>query len=89
MRRLSTARTKVEQLSLTGQALRVVGSDSKMVVVVANSGAAQFHIYVPSNDTDGDGVANTVDASALDPAASVDADHDGYPDSWNAGKSQR
>ncbi len=87
LRRLSGT-TVLEQRSFTGQALRVVGSDSKMAVLVANNGAVQFHVYVPSNDSDGDGVSNTSDAFPLDAAASVDTDHDGHPDSWNAGKSQ-
>ncbi len=38
-------------------------------------------------DDDLDGVANASDAFPTDPAASVDTDSDGYPDSWNAGKS--
>ena len=59
-----------------------------MVVLVINNGAVQFHSYVPNDDSDGDGVPNTPDAFPLDAAASVDTDRDGYPDSWNAGKSQ-
>ena len=69
-------------------ALRVVGSDAAMVVLVINDGTVQFHSYVPNDDSDGDGVPNTLDAFPLDPAASVDTDHDGYPDAWNAGMSQ-
>lgn len=41
--------------------------------------------YEPSNDTDGDGVANTEDAFPNDIAASLDTDRDGYPDQWNDG----
>ena len=80
--------TLVEQKTYTGDALRVVGSDAKMAVLVVNNGAVQIYSYTPSNDTDGDGVANSADAFPLDAAASVDTDGDGYPDSWNAGKSQ-
>lgn len=43
---------------------------------------------VANNDTDGDGIVNTEDAFPLDPAASVDTDGDGYPDSWNSGYDQ-
>jgi hypothetical protein len=88
LRRLGTNLVKLEQLTYTGQALRVVGSDAKMAVLVINSSTVQFHIYVPNNDSDGDGVTNTQDAFPLDAAASVDSDHDGYPNAWNAGKSQ-
>ena len=66
----------------------MVGSDTAMVVLVINNGTVQFHSYVPNDDSDGDGVPNTQDAFPLDRAASVDTDRDGYPDAWNAGRSQ-
>jgi PKD repeat protein len=39
-------------------------------------------------DTDGDGVIDSTDAFPTDAAASIDADGDNYPDSWNPGKSE-
>ncbi|MFL6600961.1 MAG: hypothetical protein ACJ8R9_06475, partial [Steroidobacteraceae bacterium] len=88
LRHLNTTLLKMEQLTYTGQALRVVGTDTKMAVLLINNGTVQFHSYVPNDDSDGDGVPNTQDAFPLDPAASLDTDHDGYPDAWNPGKSQ-
>ena len=89
LRRLgATNLTTLEQLTFTGQALRVVGSDTAMVVLVLNNGTVQFHNYVPNDDSDGDGVLNTADAFPLDRAASVDTDQDGYPDAWNPGRTQ-
>ena len=89
LRRLgSTNLAVLEQLAFPGQALRVVGTDTAMVVLVLNNGTVQFHSYVPNDDSDGDGVANTQDAFPLDRAASVDTDQDGYPNAWNAGLSQ-
>lgn len=88
LRRLGGNLVTQEQLNYTGQALRVVGSDARMAVLVINNGTVQFHIYVPNNDSDNDGVPNAADAFPLDPAASVDTDRDGYPDAWNAGRSQ-
>ena len=86
LRRLgSTNLATLEQVSITGTALRLVGTDAAMVVLVNNNGNVQFHSYVPDNDSDDDGVQNTQDAFPLDPAASVDTDRDGYPDAWNAG----
>lgn len=86
LRRLSTSRLTVEQLTFSGQALRVVGTDTRMAVLVAHTGTVEFHIYEPADDSDGDGVANTEDAFPLDAAASVDSDRDGYPDAWNPGR---
>ncbi|MFC1780051.1 DUF1566 domain-containing protein, partial [Thermodesulfobacteriota bacterium] len=37
-------------------------------------------------DTDSDGIGDNSDAFPTDPAASVDSDGDGSPDSWNEGK---
>jgi len=36
------------------------------------------------NDLDNDGIENEFDQFPSEPAASVDADHDGLPDEWNA-----
>ncbi len=36
-------------------------------------------------DMDGDGTVDGYDAFPMDPAASTDVDHDGYPDYWNFG----
>ena len=88
LRRLGTDLTNQEQLTYTGQALRVVGTDTKMAVLLIDGGTVKFRTYVPNDDSDGDGVSNRQDAFPRDPAASVDSDHDGYPDAWNTGKSQ-
>jgi Leucine-rich repeat (LRR) protein len=45
--------------------------------------------YTPNDDTDNDGVSNLVDHFPQDPAASVDSDSDGYPDSWNDGQTEQ
>src|SRR6185369_17106949 len=89
LRRLgSNNLTVLEQLSFTGQALRLVGTDQRMAVVLQDGAAVRISTYVPSDDSDGDGVSNTTDAFPLDRAASVDTDGDGRPDAWNAGRSQ-
>ena len=51
-----------------------------MVGAGEDNGMVKFYSYVPNNDTDGDGVANTLGRiPARMSAASVDTDHDGYP----------
>ncbi|HMN46394.1 MAG TPA: hypothetical protein PKE27_17580 [Povalibacter sp.] len=88
LRRLGTNLTVLEQMTYAGQALQVVGSDARMAVLVVENGTVRFRTYVPNDDSDGDGVANTQDAFPLDAAASMDTDRDGYPDAWNPGRSQ-
>src|SRR5262249_36843912 len=89
LRRLGAHKlTLAEQLGYTGQAVRVAGTDQKMAVLVIDNNRPKFYTYVPSDDSDNDGVSNTQDAFPLDGAASVDTDGDGYPDDWNAGKTQ-
>ncbi|WP_019026095.1 DUF5011 domain-containing protein [Colwellia piezophila] len=49
-----------------------------------------LHLDDPTNgqtDTDGDNVSDEDDAFPADISASIDSDNDGYPDSWNDGKS--
>jgi len=41
-----------------------------------------------TKDTDGDDVIDGMDDFPLDKAASVDGDHDGYPDAWNEGMTE-
>ncbi|MBU4032968.1 MAG: hypothetical protein KKH41_03610 [Candidatus Thermoplasmatota archaeon] len=50
-----------------------------LVVTVSDGGVAT------GTDTDGDGVPDNDDAFPNDPAASLDADDDGFPDAWNPG----
>lgn len=77
----------VEEINYAGIGLGIFGSDSNMVILALdNQGKVHSYSYIPSSDTDYDGVSNTVDALPLDPAASIDSDNDGYPDSWNPGK---
>ena len=86
LRRLSSTNLgDVEQLSYTGQALRVVGSDTAMVVLVITTAPCSSTTTCPTTTAMPTACSNTVDAFPLDRAASVDTDHDGYPDAWNAG----
>ena len=64
----------------------MVGTDTRMAVLVVNNNTVQIHSYVPNDDSDGDGVLNTADAFPLDRAASADTDRDGFPDAWNTGR---
>lgn len=71
--------------SFPGTPIRVLPSTAGAVVITSQGARPVFADYVPTDDGDGDGVAFSSDAFPLDPAASLDTDHDGYPDSWNAG----
>jgi len=82
LRRLTGAQLNyaAEQRRYVGQALRVLGTDARMAVLVVDGGVVRIHTYVPVDDSDFDGVPNAQDAFPTDPAASVDTDRDGYPD---------
>jgi hypothetical protein len=54
-------------------------------VVVYAGGDTVIHSFALPADGDGDGVPNELDAFPLDPAASRDADGDGWPGHWNPG----
>lgn len=86
--RRSAALAIQERVNFSGQLKWLFRSASGYKVVTVIDGDARIFTYTPSNDSDGDGVANTLDAFPLDRAASQDSDHDGYPDSWNTGRSQ-
>jgi len=81
LRRLASGNLALqEHVTFAGQPLRVVGTDTRLVVLTLAAGAVQFHIHVPTEDIDGDGVPNSQDAFPTDPAASLDTDRDGFPD---------
>ncbi len=76
----------IERLTVPGEAIKIISNNGNYVIISKNEDSILFSSYVPSNDTDGDGVDNWDDAFPNDPAASVDSDLDGYPDKWNEGK---
>ncbi len=77
----------VEVKTIEGSVKAVKSFEDKAVLVIENDESVQFINYLPSDDTDNDGVNNIIDAFPFDSAASLDSDFDGYPDSWNEGNS--
>ena len=64
--------------------LRSIGDGAVVVTTIASQPV--FSTYHDNLDGDGDGVPYAQDALPLEKAASVDSDHDGFPDVWNAGQ---
>ena len=77
----------VEQREFDGVPRGVFKTPNGYVVVGMRPDRVVISDYRASDDTDADGVVNTLDAFPLDPAASIDTDGDGFPDEWNAGRS--
>lgn len=75
----------VEIRDFTGslQAVKVLADST--LFILKDGGSLNFIDYLPSDDSDNDGVVNTLDAFPLDNSASIDTDQDGFPDSWNTG----
>ena len=78
----------LEHVEFSGIAKAIFKTSNGYSVLTVKDNGLIASDYIPSNDTDGDTVPNAEDAFPLDIAASLDTDHDGYPDAWNAGYSQ-
>jgi outer membrane protein assembly factor BamB len=77
----------VELKEIDGSLLAVKSFTDKAMLIVEHGERIDVVDYLPSNDSDNDGVINIEDAFPLDSSASLDTDFDGYPDSWNEGYS--
>jgi len=74
-----------EKIRLNGTPLHLIDmGESFMVLTITGGGILRLTPYTPSIDTDGDTIPNSQDHFPEDPAASIDSDRDGYPDSWNS-----
>ena len=78
---------EIESISFEGKILKIVKSYDKYIILT-NKNGLQFNEYIPSNDTDNDGILNENDEFPTDPSASIDKDSDKFPDSWNQGYTQ-
>lgn len=78
----------VETRTYAGAPLALLKSDDGYILVTLLDEHASIYSYRPSDDSDADGVTNTLDAFPEDSAASVDTDGDGYPDFWNSGSTE-
>lgn len=76
----------LDSIVYEGQPLRVIGHANGVTVVTQTSAGPALRLYAAAGDADGDGAPNAADAYPFDPAASIDSDRDGTPDTWNPGR---
>lgn len=82
MVRYSASKTKVEEGFIDGEVMHVSVVGNTNYMVIKRPGQIDFMRYVPSDDSDGDGVPNLTDKFPLDKTASIDSDNDGHPDAF-------
>ena len=85
LERYSPDLKKLEEPVFSGAPQKLAVSDSSTLLLTQELNHLSLHHYELKSDIDGDGIGNLEDAFPSDPAASVDTDRDGYPDSWNEG----
>ena len=76
----------LEQQRFTGRPLALLPAGQQVASLFVHNNQLQLRTDQPSDDRDGDGVPNLQDDFPDDPAAALDSDLDGAPDSWLPGK---
>lgn len=75
-------KTKVEELLIEGEVMDISVFGGSNYLIIKKATQIEISNYVPSNDSDGDGVTNLLDKFPLDKTAADDSDNDGYPDAF-------
>lgn len=86
--RLDNEFNLIDMRELEGAPKVISGHNGQFTLITETIDHFKAHNYDLTNDVDGDGISNELDAFPMDIAASLDADNDGFPDSWNDGYSQ-
>lgn len=82
LHRYSSDLVKLEELVVDGEVLAMAQQGESSFLIVKKADHIEISPFVPSDDTDGDGVGNLQDKFPTDKTAAVDSDNDGYPDAW-------
>jgi len=75
-------RRALEEQDLKGEVLGVSVSEAATFIILRQESQLSITSYMPSDDSDGDGVPNLQDKFPLDKTAAVDSDNDGHPDAF-------
>lgn len=88
LKRVSSSLVSLEIVKYEGSIVQIIRQSDDRMFIVTKTNKLNFYEYIPSSDTDKDGIENINDSFPLDVAASIDNDSDGFPDRWNDGYSQ-
>ncbi len=74
-----------EYISVDGELLAAFSTSDSAVLVLKTADKVSVNAFIASDDNDADGVINTEDAFAHNPAFSKDSDNDGFADEVHEG----
>ncbi|MET1255700.1 Ig-like domain-containing protein [Aliikangiella maris] len=88
LKRISQQGDILESYTMAEKFVATVSTGNSHLILTSQKSVLNITQFTANDDVDGDSIPNVADGFPNDPAAAIDTDHDGYPDSWNEGYTQ-